>query len=495
MPIKDITNCRGTLDFLQDQGELLAIEGEVNPVLEVSGITKALDNGPALLFKNVKGYPGCRILANLFSRGDRLAKIFDAADIRGLRLRGIEAFKKPAPSKIVDGGACQEVVITRDIDVLKTLPIIKHTETDPGRILGGGIALITGPDIGSCISYKRIHFRGSDWASLAFNLGSHFEYWVLERRKNNEHLPLTVNICPAPAVMAVAGGGSIPIAVPAGSDELAIVGAIQGAPVEICKAKTVDAYAIANAEWVIEGYIDTSQVVWESEEAEKKKDFSTPFFPEYHGHQGRAQSTYKFQATAITFRKEVPIFYAPLAHSFERCYMQVFNNDASLLDLLNRPCPGLVIDVNALPGMKGINGIVIQVHKQRRRDEDHIRNLILTAWAVCSSLRMVVVVDEDVNIYDADEIMWTLTTRVNPRNDLIMMPPSRIVGQADGSARPTAPAWRMGFDATAPLEYKWQYFRGEYPKVELERWLSKQEISRVRAQQSEYAQLIAEKRV
>lgn len=493
---KDITNCRGTLEFLKEEGELLTVGGKVDPIYEVAGIAKALDNSFALLFQNVKGYPNCRVLAGLFSRGERLAKIFGVSSPKELKFKGLEAIKNPIPPKMVDGGPCQEVVITQDIDVLKFIPIIQHTETDPGRILGGGNVLISGPDIGHCVSYKRTHFRGKDWASMAFSPGSHFEYWVLERRKERRNLPLTINICPSPAVQAVAGGGLIPTAIPVGSDELGIAGGIQGVPVEICGAKTVDAYAIANSEWVIEGYIDTSQVVWESEEGEKREDFSAPFFPESHGHLGRARTTYKFQATAITHRKDTPIFYAPLGHSFEYPYMVTFTNDAALYDLLNRQWPGLVTDVNALPSMMGLLGIVIQVKKQRRRDEEHIKDLILAAWAFCSNLRMVVVVDEDVDIYNANEIIWALNTRINAKEDLILMPPGAswagIKGKTIG---PTAPVWRMGFDATVPFEHKWQYWRGEFPKVDLGKWFSQDEIAKVRALQSEYAKLMAEKRV
>lgn len=496
MTKKDITSCRGTLEFLKGQDELLTVTAEVDPILEVAGITKAMDNGLALLFQNVKGYPNRRILAGLFSRGERVAKIFGASSPRELKFKGLEAIKNPIPPRVVDGGPCQEVIFTQDIDVLKTFPITQYTETDPGRILGGGNVLISGPDIGHCISYKRTHFRGKDWASMAFNPGSHFEYWVLERRKEKRNLPLTINSCPSPAVQAVANGGVIPLAIPMGSDELAIAGSMQGAPVEICKAKTVDAYAIANSEWVIEGYIDTSQVVWESEEGEKRGDFSAPFFPEGHGHLGRARTTYKFQATAITHRKDSPILYAPVGHSFEIPNMATLINDAALCDLLNRQWPGLVIDVNVLPSMMGWLGVVIQVRKQRKRTEEHIKNLILTAWTFCSILRVVVVVDEDVDIYNADELIWALCTRVNVKDDLIVMPPGTSwAGTKGRTIGPTAPVWRMGFDATVPLEYKWQYWRGEFPEVELGKWFTRDEIARVRTLQSEYAKVLAEKRV
>ena len=495
MANKDITSYRGMLEFMNEGDDILTVNKEIDPIYQVAGISKALDNGPALLFQNVKGFPNRRILSGLFSRGERVSKIFDVAETKDLKFKGLEALKNPIPPRIVDGGPCQEVVITQDIDVLGSIPVIKYTETDPGRILAGGNILISGPDIGNCISFKRIHFRGKDWSSMVFNPGSHFEHWVLERKKEKGKLPLTINICTPPAVQVVASAGGIPSAIPVGSDELAIAGGLQGVPVEICKAKTVDAYAIANSEWVIEGYIDTSQVVWESEEAEQKKDFSAPFFPEGYGYLGRAHATYKFQATAITHRKDNPIYYAPLAHSFEY-HFETFINDAALYDLLNKQRPGLVIDLNIPPSMLGTLGLVIQIKKERRRDESYIKNLILLAWASCPSLRIVIVVDEDVDIYSAEDIMWALSTRVNAKDNLILMPPGvSWAGQQGEEIGPSAPTWRMGFDATVPLEHKWQYFRGEFPSVNLENWFTKDQIAKVRASQSEYARFFAERRV
>lgn len=117
--------------------------------------------------------------------------------------------------------------------------------------------------------------------------------------------------------MLMAATSALHSIIPYGSDEIGIAGALQRSPVEIAKGKTVDAWVIANAEWVIEGYV-TSNRVWEIEEAEKiGKSHVAPFFPEWTGYLGRAGEGFKSQSTAITHRKEKPIFYDPLAHRFE----------------------------------------------------------------------------------------------------------------------------------------------------------------------------------
>jgi len=495
MAKKDITSLRSTLELLESHHEVLTVSGEVDPHLEMAGISKAMDNGPAIVFENIKGYPDNRAVTALFSRSERVARIFGVDDPRKLKFKGLEAMKNPLPPKVVESGPCQEVVITEDIDVPATLPLLRYTADDAGRIIGGGVVLISGEDIGHCVTYKRIHFRGKDWSTLAFNPGSHFEHFVLERRKARQNLPLTINIGTSPAIGIVAGGGSIPQLVPNGSDELAIAGRMQGAPVEIVKAKTQDAWSLADSEWVIEGYVDTSQVVWENEEGEKNpKDFQ-PFFPESMGHVGRARTTYKFVATAITRRQDNPIFYAPLAHSYEYLPMASMANEAAVFDVLSKQWPDLVVDVNHLPSMMGPMGMIIQIRKRRDRDERNIRDIMLLSFATCPSLRMVVLADDDVDIYDANDVLWAMVTRCDAGEAVMILPPSGSWSTTRvRPISPSTPKHRIGFDCTVPFASKVQFNRGGFAEVELTKWFSQEEIDRVRAMQSEYARVLAEKR-
>ena len=113
---------------------------------------------------------------------------------------------------------------------------------------------------------------------------------VAFKTHRDERIPLTVNINPPPAVQLVAGTWNVRTIVPHGSDEVGIAGAFQGAPVKFVKAKTVDAYAMADSEIVLEGYLEPySENVWESDEAEKlgKQGLAkAPFFPEWVGYLG-----------------------------------------------------------------------------------------------------------------------------------------------------------------------------------------------------------------
>lgn len=153
----------------------------MDPIYEVTGITKAFDGGPALLFEKIKGFPNTTIVSSLFATQERMASLFGVSDPKKLKFKYLEGMKNTMPHKEVDSAPCQEVVITKNIDVLNTIPVVKHIKTDPGRVIGGGNALIMDSDIGSCISFKRTHFRGKDWASMGLNPGSHMEHHISEQ--------------------------------------------------------------------------------------------------------------------------------------------------------------------------------------------------------------------------------------------------------------------------------------------------------------------------
>jgi len=505
---RNVTTIRDTIDFLKDQDEIMTIGGEVDPIYEIAGIQKSADGSFAMLFDSIKGYPAARCIGNLFATKQKIAKMFGVNDARKLKFRCLEAIKNPVPPRAVSEAPCQEVVIDHDIDVLATLPLIKHSERDCGRLLGGGNTLVMGghDDHGSHISFNRMNFRGRDWASINLSIGSHIEEYMLKYKKG-EKLPITINIGTPPAVMMVAGTSFIHTIVPPGSDELAIAGGLQGSPVEIVRARTVNAYAIANSEWVIEGYVNIGGKIWESDEAEQLgRPGILPFFPEWTGYLGRAALAFKFEVTAITHRKDRPIFYAPLAHSIDVDNLSAPFREACFYELAERVAPGLCVDVNLPHGLAPWGGgVVFQVNKRMRRYEGYQRNILMHALSSSIVLRLLIAVDEDIDIYSDEDILFALTTRLNPSTGIIkgaggkvmsMMPlekGSLPAGQIEliGSQIEGA----MALDATIPFDYKEVFERACYPvdKVDLRDWLSESEIESIRKRQSKYARVMAMK--
>jgi len=501
MAKKDITSLRGTLDYLKGQNKVIEIDKEVDPICEISGLLKALDGGPAITFTNIKGYPEIRNVGNLISTRESISNIFGWNGPKAALENCRQALFNHIPPQIVEDAPCQEVIIAEDIDLLNILPVIQHTKKDVGRIIGGGIYLISGDyfDGGTEISFKRTMPLGKNLASVMFVGGTHI--WHVAKKHEGEKIPTTINIGTPPAVLIVAGGGGISAGMPWGGDELGIAGALQGAPVTICKAKTVDAYAIAQSEWVIEGYIHATQNVWESKEAEKVgRGRIAPFFPEWPKYFGRARKVWSFEATAITHRREKPYYYTPLADSFESDMTYALLREAYFYHLAEGLAPGLVQDVNQL--YPAFQSLKVKVKKRGAYDDGWIHNLIVNAFAAFTGLRLAVFVDEDVDIHNGEDVFWAMATRVHPESDLFMIPGGKGTGmmpieasdQTTGQVLRTGTFFKgIGIDATIPFSLKWNFERANYPsgEINLEKWLSNEDIAAVRAVQSDYAKLLA----
>lgn len=485
-----ITSLRGALEWFRDDVEVL--EAEVDPVLEAGAIHKAFDDGPVILAQNLKGYPHARMVLNFWSKRERLARVMGIQDYSQAKLKMLEALKNPIPPEEVQTAPCQEVFIPREkVDPLALFPMVKYTELDGGRFFGNGVFYIDSRLAGegtSQLTFHRMSFRGRDYASINLSPGQHTE--MISNNYYNSKVPVTVNICPPPTVELM-GCSQFHATVFPHIDEVGAAGYLQGSPVEVVKAKTVDAYAIANAEWVIEGYIVPSGRVWETEEAEKLgKQGVTMFHPEWTRYLGRAYRSKKFELTAVTHRKDKPIFFFPWAG-----WAYYPSLAACVWELGERLSPGFVQDINISHMFGQLGGAVLQVKKRRDSDEGLQRNLLGMVLEMFRGIRIVVTVDEDINVWSADDVMWAMTTRVNPNTGFLRAIGGRRQayqpGEAGGGSGYNG---GVGIDATVPYAQKERFIRARFSvdKFDFHRWLSDEKIKKIKAQQSEYFHWLGE---
>jgi 4-hydroxy-3-polyprenylbenzoate decarboxylase len=489
---EQVISLRGALEWLKD--EVKSIEAEVDPVLEAGAIAKAFDDGPVFLAQNIKGYPHARMIINFWGRRDRLARVLGVDDYGQAKYKIWEAIKHPVPPREVKEAPCHEIFIPREeVDPLALFPMVQWTERDAGRFFGNGVTYIGGKYCqgGSLLAFYRMSFRGKDYASINMTPGQYGD--MVAQKFYNEKIPVTINICPPPTVELM-GISTFFFPIFPILDRVGAAGFLQGSPVEIVKAKTVDAYAIANAEWTIEGYIVPHERVWETEEAEKLgQQGVAPFHPEWPRIMGTAYRTRKFELTAVTRRKDKPIYFFPLGG-----WAFYPSTSINWLELGERIAPGFVVDVNTSWWLTQWAGVIIQVKKRRRSEEGLQRNLIAAALGNVRGLRLVIVVDEDVNIWSPEDVLWALTTRVVPSTDIVTGIGG--VGQAFlatgrlAAGAGSAPAGGLGIDATVPFDAKARFTRARFAvdKVDFTRWFTTEEIEAMRAQQGEYFRWMGE---
>ena len=492
-----LKSLRTTLEWLGD--EVKTITSPVDPILEATAINKAFDDGPVFLMDKVVGYPNARLVASLWGRRDRLCRLLGAATMKETKNQVLNAIKNPIPAVEVDEAPVQEVVIPKElVDPFRLLPMVQHTEDDGGRFFGSGVHLITG-DVasgGSQLSFYRMSFREPTVASINMVPGGHGDQ--LAEQNYESRIPCTVNISPPPMVEYLGMSFLNAAIFPTVDNELGAAGALQGSPVEIVRAKTIDGYSVANSEYVIEGHIVPNQRVWETEKAEQNGSQGTEnFHPEWARYMGKAYRARRFEVSAITHRSDKPIYFVPHLGSM---WQWIPWAAANYYELAERLAPGFVQDVTAHTSLMMWGGIVMQVKKRRRSDEGLQRNILSAVMGLARGMRLVIVVDDDIDINQPEDVLWAIATRVNPHTDL-------MYGASGSKGHAYMPAERMsakeqvsmfeggiGIDATVPINAREHFTRARYPvdKMDFTRWFTVEEIKEMKAMQSEYLRFMGD---
>ncbi|MFN0302734.1 MAG: UbiD family decarboxylase [Burkholderiales bacterium] len=476
----DVTSLRSTVEWLRAEGMLIETDKPVSGDLELTGLQKHFDGSFPILFNNVKGYPHARAITNLFADMRVVDKMFGFTDPTQRTRALAKALNKPLkPVEIEQKDApCQEHVLTEDLDVNKWIMNIRHTALETELTIGSGIRCVTGRhfDGGSDLGYNRMNFRWGNVGTFQISPGSHM-WQVFTEHYKDERIPITMCFGVPPACTMMAGAGFDYVILPKGCDEIGVAGAIQGAPVRLVKARTVDAMALADSEYVLEGYIAPRDKRYETAESEREGVQGKTFFhPEWAGYMGKAYKAPTFHVTAITMRKpeSKPLIFPLGVHMFDDSNIDTTIREAAIFELCNRLQPGIVQDVHIPYSMTDWGGCIIQVKKRNKIEEGWQRNFLAAILSCSQGMRLAIAVSEDTDIYSMDDIMWCLTTRVNPHTDILnpipggrgqtFMPAERMTaGDKAWTASNTLFEGGMGIDATVPFGYEQDFHRPVYP--------------------------------
>lgn len=481
--MKGITDIRTLLARAEKDQDLIRIKREVDPVLELPAVVRATDLGPVILFENVKGYSGGRAIANIFSDRSRIAGWCGVAPEYLPRFLADAAHRPITPVEIT-AAPCQDVVITKNINILETVPLIKQTAQDAGYVITGGIVLARDPETGDFnSSYHRMRVLGPDSTCITIQAGRHLLEIVRKFRKQGQtKVPVTVNIGAGPATLLACSGSTQQTLTPLGYDELGFAGAIQGEAVRYVASRTQPgAWSFADGEITLEGFIDTEKLVSEEDSGQ---DGVKAMMPEAGGYMGRAWRVWEFSVTAITHRRDY-IYWAPLAINAETTSLMAMPAEASVFDACRRISPKVFDTCYALPGMRGCLGVVLRINRKGFRDEGVQTNLLFGALSAHSDMGWVIVVDHDIDLMNSDEVLWALITRTDLSNNIMITPKGKVSGMlSEGDAAGTGR--KIAFDATASFNSRDRYERATFASVNLADWLTPAEVGRVRSQQSDY---------
>ncbi|MGO8807574.1 MAG: UbiD family decarboxylase [Candidatus Bathyarchaeia archaeon] len=431
---------RAFIEQLEDNGQLTKIRKPVSTEYELAGVINALGEKP-VYFENIKESP-YPVVAGLVSSKELIAMSLGIQKDR-LLPKLSRAIEHPEPPQTVSNGECQEVVES-NVDLTK-LPIMRHTEKDGGKYIASATTIIEDPQLGRNMCFHRLMLKDKN----------HFVARIVEDRgtdtalkKSGGELDIAICIGNSTAVLLSAA-----TSLPKGVDELGMANALE--KTKLAKCKTVNLEVPADCEFVLEGRIT------------KEKTTEGPFL-DLTGVVDRVRQQPIIEIKCITHRKN-PIYQTILAGKNEHKFLMGMPKEPTIYNEVNKVCQ--CRDVYITPGGCSWLHAVVQIKKQNADDG---KKAIAAAFEGHKSLKHVVIVDDDINIYDSNEVEWAIATRFQAdKNSVILsnQPGSSLDPSGDLSEGKKATTAKAGLDATIPLVATGKGFKKEeYVEVNLNKY-------------------------
>ena len=434
-------NLRDFLSKLEQENNLVRIKKEVSAKYEIANVIYSLDEKP-VIFENVKGYD-FPVFAGITSDRDVIAKGLGTTKDK-LLFKLVKALQNPKEPEMVDKAPCQEVII-KDPDLSK-IPILYHLEGDGGRYGSATVSTIKDPDTGRNVSYHRLMEIGKNkfTARLIKKRQTRTTYDKLEG-----DLEMAVCVGNSVAVMVAASLGP-----PPGVDEFSIANDLDATP--LVKCKTIDIEVPSETEFVFEGRLT------------RDLDREGPFVDLTETRDFERQEPV-FVIDCITHRKDA-MYQALIPGRLEHRTLMGMPKEPTIYSEVSKVanCKNVLVTMG---GGSWLHGIV-QIEK---KDPGDPKKAIEAAFNGHKSMKHVVIVDEDVDIYSPNAIEWAIATRFQGDKDLVIKPDqagSSLDPSGEHEAGKKTLTTKIGVDATIPTDVdKSKYEIVKYNKVDIDDYL------------------------
>jgi len=441
---------REYVESLEKVGQLTRVRTKVSVDLEIAEILRRVmykNEGPAILFENVEGFK-IPVLGNAFGSLRRLKMALDMENFEeiGERMTTLTKLKiphgllnkvkmLPKLSEISDygpkstnSGPVTEIVQTSK-PTLDSLPIIKSFPNDSGRFITFGITVSKNPETQvRNLGVYRLQVIGSKKAIMHWQVHKRgaLHYQMNKEKMQKTEVAVVIGADPATVFSAVAP-------VPEGLDKFLFAGITRRKGIDLVKCRTVDVEVPASAEVVLEGYVDPSEMNLEGP------------FGDHTGYYTPPEPYPTFTLTGIMMRNN-PIYLTTVVGKpiLEDAYIGKVI-ERSFLPLVKMFQPE-VVDFS-MPAAGWFQGIAIVSIKKRYPGQ--AKKVMMGLWGMgqLSLTKILIVVDEDISVHDMNDVIWAVTTRTDPKRDIML-----IENAPTDSLDPASPLLnlgsKMGIDAT-----------------------------------------------
>jgi len=454
MKYKDL---RDFIEQLESLGELKRINYPVDPVLEMTEICDRTlrAQGPALLFENPKNST-VPVLANLFGTPRRVALGMGEDSVEALREIGklLAMLKEPDPPKgmkdawdklpifkkvldmapkVKSSAACQDVILEGDEVDLGNIPVQTCWPGDAGPLITWGLVITRGPDKKrQNLGIYRMQVIGKNRVIMRWlaHRGGALDFRDFQQQHPGKPFPISVALGADPATIL---GAVTPV--PDTLSEYAFAGLLRGSRTELVKCKGNDLQVPASAEFVLEGHIHPDDMAPEGP------------FGDHTGYYNEVDDFPVFTIDRITHRKQ-PIYHSTYTGRppDEPAILGVALNEV-FVPILQKQFPEIV-DFYLPPEGCSYRMAVVSIRKQYA---GHAKRVMFGVWSFLRQFmytKFVIITDDDVNVRDWNDVIWAMTTRMDPVRDTTLVENTPI-DYLDFASPVSGLGGKIGFDATS----------------------------------------------
>jgi len=422
---------REWVERLRASGKLTEAKKPLSRNLQAAAFIKTLEPKPLLLRVEDSEIA---VAANVCASRELMAEYLNI-QTHQITAKLLTAIEHPTKPKQTDSPPCFEVAEER-VD-LNQLPLLLHAEKDGGRYISSAIVIAHHPELGQNVSFHRLMQIGKD--ELAIRIVPRHLQTILE--KSGGELPVAICIGNAPNVL-LAGACSVEL----GRDELEIANTLE--PLTVAKCAEANCFVPAESEFVLVGRI-TNRLHEEGPFIDLTETYDLV----------RSQRVVKVERV---YHREQPIYHALVPGGLEHKMLIGTPREPTIYREVSKVCD--CVDVVITPGGASWLHAIVKIRK--KRDDDGLR-AIDAAFRGHTSLKHVLIVDEDIDPGDPAEVEWAFATRFQGDRGLVVRA-SETGSSLDPSANPeTRRTTKVGFDATKPLHAKGKNFeKAKFPEVD-----------------------------
>ena len=417
---------------MERENEILHINEEVSTEYEISALMKAFDGGPILYFHNVKGYEN-NVVGGVCGAKKRICRALKT-NLEKIYEKISQACEHPKEPQITESGSVMEVLEKPN---LNRIPVLTHYFGDGGPYITSAIVSALSPD-GEFENVSIHRLQVLDEKHLAIRLVPRHlhKLWLMAKEKGRDlDIAISIGVHPAISIASTAP-------VPYGVNEYAVANRLMNGRLKLIECPNVNAHAPADAEIILEARISASKMVNEGP------------LVDITGTHDIIRKQPLIEVLNVMHRENY-IYQALLPGGSEHKILMGLGREVMIWKIVSMVVPH-VKAVNLTVGGCGWLHAVISIEKQTDGDA---KNAILAAFAAHPSLKHVVVVDADIDVYDPNEVEWAIATRFQGDEDLIVIRNVRGSTLDPSGDQKTGLTTKMGLDATKPLDKPTESFK------------------------------------